>query len=202
MPTFPIALDLTGRGALVVGGTGEAPGVIERLLGAGARVTVVAPGEVHDAIRGAAGAGRLELHRRPFQDEDLAGKAVVFLAPGDDALSRRLHAELTAAGRLICTLDRPEVSSFANLAVVAVSGLTIAFGTGGTSPGTARRIREDLTALFSDPRFARYLDAIRRVRERLPRGEARSARMRAATSGFAVEAKLRFPPWFERGEDP
>lgn len=202
MRTFPIALDLDDRGALVIGGTGEAPGTVERLLRAGARVTVVAPDDVHEAIQEAAAAGLLELHRRPFQDEDLTAKAIVFLTPGDDALSRRLHAELTAAGRLVCTLDRPEVSSFANLAVVAVSGLTLAFGSHGTSPGTVRRLREDLTAVFSDPRFARYLDAIGRVRERLPRGEARRARMRAAMEGFAIEAKLRFPPWFERGEDP
>ncbi|HSN99894.1 MAG TPA: hypothetical protein VLS89_16470, partial [Candidatus Nanopelagicales bacterium] len=124
------------------------------------------------------------------------------LAPGDDALSQRLHDELRAAGRLVCTLDRPEVSTFTNLAVAEVPGLTMAFSTHGTSPSTARRIREDLTALFSDPRFARYMEALRLARASLPRGEARMARMRAAARGFAIEARLRFPEWFERGESP
>jgi precorrin-2 dehydrogenase/sirohydrochlorin ferrochelatase len=202
MASFPVALDLTGRGALVVGGGGEAPRAIERLLAAGARVTVVAPGDVDASILQAEAAGLLALHRRPFDDGDLAGQAIVFLTPGDDDLSLRLHRELTAAGRLVCTLDRPEVSTFANLAVVTVSGLTLAFGSDGASPGTLRRIREDLAELFADPRFPRYLEALRRLRERLPRGEERSARMRAALEGFAIEAKLRFPAWLERGEDP
>jgi len=199
---FPIALELDGRDALVIGAHGEAPGAALRLLEAGARVTVVAPGEVHEPIAQAAAAGRLALHRRPFDDADLEGKALVLIAPGDDALSRRLHRELTAAGRLVCTLDRPEVSSFSNMAVVSVPGLTLAFSSHGASPGTLRRIREDLTALFSDPRFAAYLDALRRARARLPRGAARMARMRAAVEGFGIEARLRFPGWFERGEEP
>ncbi len=35
----------------------------------------------------------------------------------------------------------------------------MSFGSHGVSPGTIRRIREDLGALFSDPRFARYIEA-------------------------------------------
>lgn len=202
MRLFPIALDLDGRRALVVGAEGEAPYTVERLLSAGARVTVVAPGEVHPSIERAGREGLLELHRRPFTDDDLAGAAIVFVAPGDDALSRRLHRELTSAGRLVCTLDRPEVSNFVNPSVVTAPGLTMSFNSHGISPGTVRRIREDLTTLFSDPRFARYLAALRRLRESLPRGAARAARMRRAISGFGLEAKLRFPPWFERGENP
>lgn len=201
-PLFPIALDLRGRPALVVGAHGEAPGAALRLVDAGARVTVVAPGEVDERLAQAAAEGRLALHRRAFADADLEGQAVVLLAPGDDALSRRLHAELTAQGRLVCTLDRPEFSSFSNMAVVNVPGLTLAFSSHGTSPATLRRIREDLTALFADPRFAAYLDALRRLRAQLPRGDARMARMRAAVEGFHIEARLRFPSWFERGEDP
>ncbi|EYF01330.1 precorrin-2 dehydrogenase/sirohydrochlorin ferrochelatase family protein [Chondromyces apiculatus] len=230
MRLFPIALDLNGRSALVIGAHGEAPHTIQRLLAAGARVTVLAPPglaasdtttrdaetrdketpdvapsraeapDIDPAILAAADAARLTLHRRPFQDSDLEGQAIVFLAPLDDALSRRLHRDLSAAGRLVCTLDRPEVSTFSNMAVAEVPGLTMTFSTHGASPATARRIREDLTALFSDPRFARYLDALHRARAALPRGEARMARMRAAVQGFAIEARLRFPSWFDPTE--
>ncbi|WP_437623467.1 precorrin-2 dehydrogenase/sirohydrochlorin ferrochelatase family protein [Sorangium sp. So ce1151] len=202
MRLFPIALDLTGRRALVIGGDGEAPYTVERLLSAGARVSVIAPGQVDGSIERASREGLLELHQRAFADDDLAGAAIVFLAPGDDALSRRLHRELADAGRLVCTLDRPEVSNFVNPSVVAASGLTMSFSSHGVSPGTIRRIREDLGALFSDPRFARYIEALRRLRESLPRGAERAARMRQATLGFGVEARLRFPAWLERGDEP
>ncbi|AUX20002.1 siroheme synthase [Sorangium cellulosum] len=202
MRLFPIALDLTGRRALVIGADGEAPPAVERLLAAGARVSVVAPGPVHESIERAAHEGLLELHRRAFVDDDLAGAALVFLVPGDEALSRRLHRELADAGRLVCTLDRPELSNFVNPSVVTASGLTMSFSSHGVSPGTIRRIREDLSALFSDPRFARYIAALRRLRESLPRGAERSARMRRATLGFGLEARLRFPAWLDRGDEP
>ncbi|WP_437677445.1 precorrin-2 dehydrogenase/sirohydrochlorin ferrochelatase family protein [Sorangium sp. So ce131] len=202
MRLFPIALDLNGRRALVLGGEGEAPHAVERLLSAGARVAVVTPGPVDASIERACREDLVELHRRSFVDDDLAGAAIVFLAPGDDALSRRLHRELTDAGRLVCTLDRPEVSNFVNPSVVAASGLTMSFSSHGVSPGTIRRIREDLSALFADPRFARYIAALRRLRESLPRGPERAARMRQATVGFGIEAKLRFPAWLERGDEP
>jgi precorrin-2 dehydrogenase / sirohydrochlorin ferrochelatase len=202
MRLFPIALDLTDRLSLVIGAEGEAPNAVDRLLAAGARVVVVAPGGVHPSIERADLAGLIELHRRPFEERDLDGAAIVFLAPGDEALSRRLHEDLSRAGRLVCTLDRPEVSSFVNPSVVAVSGLTMSFSSHGISPSTMKRIREDLGALFSDPRFARYLEALRRLRESLPRGEERMKRMRGATEGFGIEARLRFPGWLERDEEP
>jgi precorrin-2 dehydrogenase/sirohydrochlorin ferrochelatase len=176
---FPLALTLDGREALLVGAEADAPLVVERLRAAGARLTVVA--------------------RSDFQPRDLDGKVIVFLTPGDDALARRVHERLAPAGRLVCALDRPELSTFVNMAIVSVSGLTIALGSDGASPGTLRRIREDLAALFSDPRFARYMEALRGLRDGLPRGPARVARMREAVKGFAIEARLRFPGWLERG---
>lgn len=201
MRHLPIELDVADRDALVIGSNPEVLSKIDRLLRAGARVAVIAPGEVHPAIEEHWRAGRVALHRRVPELSDLAGKAIVFLAAGDDALSRLFFEEASRTGRLVCTLDRPEVSTFVNPAVAHAPGLTMSFSTGGASPSTARRIREDLEALFSDPRFARYMDALRKLRSALPRGE-RAERMKRAAEGFAIEARLRFPAWLERGEEP
>ena len=65
-------------------------------------------------------------------------------------------------------------------------------GTGRRSPAVARRVREDLEALFADARLARLLDRLAALRASLPRGE-RAARLAAAVKGFAVEVRLRFP---------
>jgi precorrin-2 dehydrogenase/sirohydrochlorin ferrochelatase len=54
MRTLTIELDVRGRSALVVGGRGEAVGKIDRLLLAGARVTVIAPHPVTPGRRGRA----------------------------------------------------------------------------------------------------------------------------------------------------
>ena len=61
--------------------------------------------------------------------------------------------------------------------------------------------RPRLCAVFGDERFGRWLGAMKALRESLPRGE-RGPRMNAAVRGFGLEGKLRFPAWFERGEDP
>jgi precorrin-2 dehydrogenase / sirohydrochlorin ferrochelatase len=178
---LPIELDIRGRDALVIGAGPEIASKVDRLSQAGARITARAPGEVTEA--------------------DLEGKAVVFLAPGDDALGRRLHARALRTGQPFCTLDRPETSTFANAAVVPLADLTMTFGTSGASPGVARRIREDLTALLGDERMTRFLARLRSLREALPRG-GRAARMAKAVEGFAIDARLRFPAWFEQDEEP
>jgi precorrin-2 dehydrogenase/sirohydrochlorin ferrochelatase len=203
MSTLPVELDLQGREALLVGDGPEVWPKIDRLLEAGATVTVIA--EAAPGPELAARAGRIALVVREATDADLAGKAIVFAAPfttpEGEARARRWHAAAAREGRLFCAIDRPEASTFVNVATVRVEGLTMTFGTGGRSPGVARRIREDLEALFSDPRFGRFLDRLSARRASLPRGP-RAARMAEAVRGFAIEARLRFPEWFERGDEP
>jgi precorrin-2 dehydrogenase/sirohydrochlorin ferrochelatase len=201
MPKFALELDLDGREALVVGAVPELRRRVRRLLEAGARVTVVEAGPEADGDL----AGRVTWLPRRAEDADLAGKAIVFVAPwatpDEEARARRWYAAALRAGALVCTLDRPETSTFANVAVVRTPALTMTFGSGGRSPGLARRVREDLEELFADPRFARFVDQLAALRSSLPRGE-RAGRTADALRGFAVEGRLRFPGWFERGEAP
>jgi precorrin-2 dehydrogenase/sirohydrochlorin ferrochelatase len=201
MITFPLDVDLRGRDALVVGDGPEVWPKIDRLLDAEARVTVLAEGEPSPELR--ARAARIALSARAASDGDLDGKAIVlaapFTTPEGEARARRWHARAVAAGTLFCAIDRPEASTFVNAAVVRAPGLTMTFRTGGASPGLSRRVREDLSALFADPRFARFVERLSSLRASLPRGE-RAARMAEAVRGFAVEARLRFPAWFE-GDD-
>lgn len=200
MRTLTIELDVRGRDALVIGARGEAVSKIERLLEAEARVLVITQGEVDPAVERAAQEGRLSLRRRAANESDADGRAIVFIEPGEpgiEALSRELFEQARRAGTLVCTLDRPEHSTFINPAVVRVSGLSMSISTGGESPSVAKRIREDLEALFADERFARFLQAMGGLRARLPRG-ARAAGIKEAVKGFAIRARLRFPAWFER----
>lgn len=203
MRYYPIELDLKDREALVVGMGPEVPAKIDRLLAAGAKVTLIADAPIDADLEQRTKDGALRVERRGLEDRDLEGKAIVFLAPfhtpEEEAIARRLHETAVRDGRLVCSIDRPECSTFVNAAVISAPGLIITVSTEGKSPGTARRIREDLTALFSDPRWARYIAALGEMRARLPRGE-RAARMAEAVKGFAVEARLRFPGWFDREE--
>jgi precorrin-2 dehydrogenase / sirohydrochlorin ferrochelatase len=203
MLTLPVEVSLQGRAALVVGQGPEVLPKVDRLLEAGAVVTVITEGDPGPELQ--ARADRVELLSRTATDADLDGRAIVFAAPfttpEGEARARRWHAAAVRHGTLLCTIDRPEACTFVNAAVVRAPGVTMTFSTGGASPGTARRIREDLEALFADPRFARFVDRLGALRATLPRG-ARASRLAAAVEGFAVEARLRFPAWFERGDDP
>lgn len=201
MRYFPIELDVQGREALVVGAGPETVAKIDRLLAAGAAVTVVARGDVDPGVLERAAQGRITLERRAFTEADREGKALTFVASSEEHTGRKLAARAAHAGELVCTIDRPEACTFVSPAVVDVSGLTMSFSSGGASPGTVKRIREDLTALFADERFARFVQALRELRASIPR-EERFARMSAAVRGFAVEARLRFPDWFQPSADP
>lgn len=205
MRYLPIELDVQGREALVLGASVEVVSKIARLLDAGARVTLVAEGPLPPEIEAWAAAGVITAHRRAFQSGDLEGKLIVFAAPfftpEEEALARSLHAEALRSGRLFCAIDRPEASTFVNAAVARAASLVIAISTEGVSPGAARRVREDLEAIFADPRWERFVTTLRSLRASLPRGE-RAARMARAIHGFALEGKLRFPDWLDRGEAP
>lgn len=197
MRYLPVELDVLGRDALVVGSGSEAASKVERLLAAGAKVTVIAPGpSVDPIIEARAREGAINWERRAPDAKDAEGKAIVFLEPGDEALSRRLFDVAAREGLLVCTLDRPSVSTFANPAVARVPGLTMSFSSGGVSPSVVRRVREDLEALFADPRFERFMSGLSALRKALPQGE-RAEPMKEAVAGFAIDARLRFPGWVE-----
>jgi precorrin-2 dehydrogenase/sirohydrochlorin ferrochelatase len=173
---------------------------VGRLLEADARVLVVTTGPVDPQVEQWVSEGRVRLERRDVQLSDVDGKALVYIATDEAHLAAPFHARALAEGRLLCTVDRPELSTFVNPAVVSTSGLTMTFASGGTAPGVMRRIREDLEALFADPRMGRFMDALARLRAGLPRGE-RTEKMGAAVRGFGVDASLRFPAWLDE-RDP
>jgi precorrin-2 dehydrogenase/sirohydrochlorin ferrochelatase len=205
MRYLPIELEVRGRDALVIGVSTEVVSKIDRLVEAGAHVTVIAEGDPGSEVEERAREGIITLHRRAFADADLAGKLIVFIAPfttpEGEAEALRLHAWAVRENRLLCTVDRPEACTFINAAIVEVSGLKLTISTGGASPGLARRLREDLGAVLGDPRVGAFVERLRSLREALPRGE-RAARMAEAVKDFSLSATLRFPPWFDHGEDP
>lgn len=186
---------------LVVGAVGEIAGKVPRLVAAGARVRVVTEGEVDALIQLEVDAGRVELAHRPFAWSDLDGAWLVYVGLGHEALDAELFAWATRERRLLNTVDRPATCTFISPAVVDLPELQLSVSTHGASPGTARRIREDLEATFRDPRFAAYVAALRRLRDAVPRAE-RAARLARALAGFEVRASLVFPSWLTRGEEP
>ncbi|MBK8252706.1 MAG: bifunctional precorrin-2 dehydrogenase/sirohydrochlorin ferrochelatase [Polyangiaceae bacterium] len=189
----PAMLDLRGAKVLVVGSDADALQRVHKLLEAGARVHML----VNDAKSAAEllsiESERVHIEQRSAVPEDIDGCMLTIVSTLEEAQAPPLFERAKAHGRLLCTVDRPEFSTFIHPAVMRAGHLAISVSTQGASPSLARRIREDLEEAFSDPRFVPWLNALAETREALPRGE-RATFGNASVRGFSMEIALTFPP--------
>jgi uroporphyrin-III C-methyltransferase/precorrin-2 dehydrogenase/sirohydrochlorin ferrochelatase len=141
---YPAFLRLAGREVLLVGGGRVAAAKLPALLGAGARVTVVAP-EVRSEIEQAP----VTLVRRSFEASDLDGKwFVVSAAPGP--VNREVASAAEARRVFVNAVDDVAVATAYLGGVVRKGGVTLAISTGGAAPALAGLLREGIDALLPD----------------------------------------------------
>lgn len=136
---YPIMLDLRDAPVLVVGAGRVAGRKIEGLLRAHADVTVVAPSvgaEVQDLA--------VHVVARRFESADLDKVKLVITATDDPAVNAAVAAEATARGIWVNSADDPANCTFALPAVARHGAVTIAVGTGGSSPALASHLRGEL----------------------------------------------------------
>ncbi|MBI3946311.1 MAG: bifunctional precorrin-2 dehydrogenase/sirohydrochlorin ferrochelatase [Armatimonadetes bacterium] len=198
---YQIALDVEGKPCLVVGGGEEAVEKTERLLEAGAAVTVVSP-EVAPQLAAREQEGRIAVRRRPFRPEDVEG---VFLVQncvkGDPDLSAGLYALSRERRFLVGAWDQPQFSTYTMPALVRRGRLRLAISTGAASPGLSGILRRDLERLFDDE-FVSYLDWLAERRREIEAAEPdrgrRAARNRENTRGFRLEGEITYPETYVR----
>src|SRR5690606_10430943 len=139
MPLYPMFADLAGREVLVVGGGEVALRKIEALLHAGARVRLHAR-ELHPALAGRLGDGRLERLEGAF-DETWLGRAWLLVVATDDAaLNARIAALADARGMFVNVVDDAALSSFQVPAVIDRAPLQLVISSGVAAPMRARRL--------------------------------------------------------------
>jgi uroporphyrin-III C-methyltransferase/precorrin-2 dehydrogenase/sirohydrochlorin ferrochelatase len=192
MQHFPLFLDVKNRDVLVVGGGSCAARKAAMLADAGARVFVIAslPGA---ELSEAAEHGRVLVHQRSFEAEDMAGKLLVVAASDDAALDVRVSAAARAAGVPVNVVDRPSLCTFIWPAIVDRDPLTIAISSAGTAPLLARSIRARLEALLPAKlgRLARFAEDFRAaVKAAKPTGAARRRFWDGFFVGSIAEAVL------------
>jgi len=159
---YPIALDLSGRRAVVVGGGEVALRKARALADAGAHVRVVAP----KLVAGFTEDGRFECLAARYERHHLEGALVAVAATDDEAVNRQVARDARAASVLVNVVDRPELCDFIVPAQVRRGDLLIAISTSGAAPALAKRLRERLEKEFG-PEYATYLAVLREVREDL-----------------------------------
>jgi siroheme synthase-like protein len=171
MGYYPVFLDLTGQPCVVVGGGMLAERKVEGLRSVGATVTVVAP-SLTPLLRGLAARGDVQHVRRDYVAGDLAGARVVLVAVDDPRVSAEVAREAHVRGLWVNVSDDVRHSTFFLPAVLRREALTVAVGTGGTSPALARAVRDWLDAELPDDLGALAM-AAGRVRRQLIDADAR-----------------------------
>lgn len=195
-PGYPITLDVKGFPCVVLGGDQEAADKAQRLLDAGAKVTVISP-TLNDALKKLTASAKVIHRGRTFRATDLLGVIVVLNCYRDD---RELSATLMDAARKerfqLWSVDQPEFSTFAMPAVVSRGGLRVAISTGGASPALASRIRQDLEQVFG-PEAADFVEWLAALREEAqssePDGVKRRELLKRAVEQFVVKGQATYP---------
>ncbi|HET8579408.1 MAG TPA: bifunctional precorrin-2 dehydrogenase/sirohydrochlorin ferrochelatase [Nitrospiraceae bacterium] len=200
-PGFQLSLDVKGRTCLVLGGGDEAAEKAQRLLEAGAKITIVSP-TLNDTLRKLTASAKV-LHRgRLFRASDTEGVILVInTLRGDQDFSKSL-LELAKKERfLLWSMDQSEWSTVSMPAVVSCGHLRLAISTSGVAPALASRLRQDLEQVLNEEcvAFLDWLAALRdETKEAEPDAEKRRVLLREAVNGFKLNGSIEFPKaWLE-----
>lgn len=201
-PGFQISLDVRGWPVLVIGGNEEAADKVQRLLDAGAKVTVISP-TLHDVLRKLAASAKIIHRGRHFRANDLESVILVLNTLRDD---RELAHSLIRLAReqkfLLWSVDQPDVSNVVMPAVVSSGHMRVAISSSGQAPALSGFMKEDLERIL-DGEFAAFVDWLSELREQAkanePDAEKRRALLREALDGFRLLGKVQYPKvWTEQ----
>jgi len=149
MGYYPIFLDLQGRPCLVIGGGSVAERKVEKLLNAGAEVTLISP-SVTDRLKVWSDAQKICHKARAYHHGDLAPFQLAFAATDDADVNAAVKREGEERGVWVNVADDPAHCDFTLPSVLRRGELVVAVATGGSSPALSRAIREELERYFTE----------------------------------------------------
>lgn len=138
---LPLAVVLSGRRCLVVGGGRRAARRVAELAAAGALVRVVAPELRAEAAGLVAATPTVSWLKRPFEPGDLEGVHLVVAATSDPHVDQLVFDLAEARGTWVHCPDDPARCSVHAMALVRRGPVTVAVSTAGTSPALASYLR-------------------------------------------------------------
>ena len=108
---FQVSVDLEGRQCMVIGGDEEAVEKVNRLLNAGAKVTVVHP-TLHVDLRKLTASGKMIHRGRTFRATDTQGVVLILNVLKDDRALAQSLFELAKTERfLVWSIDQTDYST-------------------------------------------------------------------------------------------
>ncbi|GAB3031187.1 siroheme synthase CysG [Bowmanella dokdonensis] len=147
MQYFPLFVETQQLQVLVVGAGEVAARKIELLARTHATIKVVAP-DISGPVRQFAQSGRITLHQRVYQEQDLKDVQLVFVATSDEPLNAQISVQAKARNLLVNVVDAPALCGFITPAIIDRSPVLIAMSSGGVAPVLLRYLRQKLEAFL------------------------------------------------------
>jgi uroporphyrin-III C-methyltransferase/precorrin-2 dehydrogenase/sirohydrochlorin ferrochelatase len=143
MKYFPIFVDADYIDCLLVGAGEVAARKCELLLKTPAKITIVAPW-VSDAVKELSSSNQITLIEREFEDTDLKGKNMVFVATDKLDVNAYIHDLAHSQNIMVNVVDNTPLCKFITPSIVDRSPIIIAMSSGGVAPVLLRYIRQKL----------------------------------------------------------
>lgn len=164
MRHYPAFLNLTGRTCLVVGAGEVGIRKIRTLLSCHpAEILVLDAAPASDNMKALLKDPAIVYNERPFEENDLEGRTLVFACTSNGELNARIGELCNMRGTLCNIADAPAESGFIVPATINRGDLVVAMSTGGASPAVAKRIRKELESALG-PEFGPFVNIMGRVR--------------------------------------
>ena len=175
MSMLPIFVNLAGRNCLLVGAGNVALDKVGSLLGANAKLRIIAP-EAREEIKRLALEGRLEWIERAFDETDLDGNFLVIAATDVPEVNAAVYRACIKRNIPCNSVDDIPNCDFFFGSVVSRGDLQLAISTSGESPAVAQRLRREIDAQLPEDLGA-WLGNLGKLRRKVleihPRSEAR-----------------------------
>lgn len=153
---YPVALLITGRPCVVIGGGKAAEQKVKPLLDGGAQVTVISP-HLTKRLQQWADEGKVTHLCRHYQRGDLQGAFLTYGCTDDEETNRQVFEEANARGQLCNVVDAPALCNFYAQSIVRRGNLLITIGTHGISPTLSKWLREQLEEVIG-PEYVEFLE--------------------------------------------
>ena len=140
MEYLPLFFDVKGKTCLLVGGGTIAYRKAKLLVGAGARLAVVAPAiepDLLELVKSTSG----EYYEKAYGEECLADKYFVIAATNNENLNEKVAVDCRARNVLVNVVDAPEYCDVIFPAIIDRAPIVIAVSSSGAAPVLARSVR-------------------------------------------------------------
>lgn len=147
MQFLPVALNITGKRILIIGGGKVALKKAKILLNYTDDITLLAKDfleEIFSELK------EVKFIKKEYQKNDLNGFSIVYICTNDEDLNMQIAEDAKKLGLLVNVCDRKEISDFISPAIYKKDNMSIAVSSNGEDVKKSVFIRDRIKELFEN----------------------------------------------------